>query len=92
MGGIDKADMLCSICGVGRKSNKWWLHRIFFSLVSRTLCNAYVVYKKLIEPSITSLEFHRNIAQSLITLSKQPKFGRLLSTLSHSSAKKRRNV
>ena len=50
MGGVDRADMLCSIYGVRCKSNKWW-HRIFFGLVSCTLCNAYVVYKKLIEPS-----------------------------------------
>ena len=61
MGGIDKDNMLCSIYGAGRKSKKWW-HRIFFGLVSHTLCNAYVVYKKLIEPSIRSLEFHRSIA------------------------------
>ena len=91
MGGVDKADMLCSIYGVGRKSKKWW-HRIFFGLVSLTLCNAYVVYKKLIEPSIRSLEFHCSIPQSLITLSKHPKIVRPLSTPSHGSAKKHRKV
>ena len=87
MGGVDKADMLCSIYGVGCKSERWW-HRIFFGLVSHTLCNAYVVYKKLIEPSIRSLEFHHSIAQSLITLSKQFP----LSTPSHGSAKKHGKV
>ncbi len=46
MGGVDKADMLCSIHGVGSKSNKWW-HRIFFGVLARTLVNAYVVYQKL---------------------------------------------
>ena len=86
MGGIDKADMSCSIYGVGRKSNKWW-HHIFFGLLSCTLCNAYTVYKKLIEPSII-LEFHCSIAQSLITLSKQPKVGKPRSTPSHVSVKK----
>ena len=91
IGGVDKADMLCSIYGVGRKSKRWW-HRIFFGLVSCTLCNAYVVYKKLIEPSIRSLEFHRSIAQYLITLNKQPKVGQPLSTPSHGSAKKHRKV
>ena len=91
MGGVDKADILFSIYGVGRKSKKWW-HRIFFCLVSRTLNNAYVVYKKLIAPPIRSLEFHRNIAQSLITLSKQPKIGRPLSKPSHGLTKKRRKV
>ena len=69
VGGVDKTNILCSIYVVGRKSNMWW-RRIFFDLVSRTLCNPYVVYKKLIEPSIRSLEFYRNIAQSLITFSK----------------------
>ena len=91
MGGVDIADMLCSIYGVRWKSKKWW-HHIFFGLVSCTLCNAYVVYQKLIEPSIRSLEFHRSIAQSLITLSKQPKVGQPLSTPSHGSAKKHRKV
>ena len=87
IGRVDKAVMLCSIYGVGHKSKKWW-HRIFFGLVSRTLCNAYVVYKKLIESSIRSLEFHHSISQSLITLN----VGRPLPTSSHGSVKKRRKV
>ena len=29
MGGVDKADMLCSLYGINRKSRKWW-HRLFF--------------------------------------------------------------
>ena len=70
IGRVYKANILCSIYGIGHKSKKWW-HRIFFGLVSCTLCNAYIVYKKLIEPSIRSLEFHHSIAQSLITLSTQ---------------------
>ena len=88
MGEVDKADMLWSIYGVDRKSKKCW-DRIFFGLVFRTLCNAYVVYKNLFEPSIRSLEFHRSIAQSL---SKQPKVGQPLSTPSHGSVKKHRKV
>ena len=92
MGGVDKADMLSSIYGVGRKSNKWWWHCIFFGLVSRTLCNIYVVYKKLIEPSMRSVKLYRSIAQSLITLSKQGKVGQRLSTLCHDSSKKHRKV
>ena len=91
MGGVDKADIQCSIYGVGRKSKKW-SHRIFFGLISRTPCNAYVVYKNLTEPSIRSLELHCSIAQFLITLSKQPKVGRPLSTPSHGPAKKRRKI
>ena len=83
--------MLSSIYDVGCKLNKWW-HRIFFGLVSRTLCNAYVVYKKRIEPSIRSLEFHRSIVQSLIILSKQTKVDRPTSAPNHGSAKKRRKV
>ena len=91
MGGVDKADMLCSIYGLSRKSKKWW-HRILFGALGRTLCNAYVVYKKHIDPSMNSLEFHCSIAQSLITLSKPPKVGQPLSTPSHGSATKRRKV
>ena len=29
MGGVDKADMLCAVQGLSRKSKKWW-HRVFF--------------------------------------------------------------
>ena len=29
MGRVDKADMLCSVYGIGRKSKKWW-HGILF--------------------------------------------------------------
>ena len=29
MGGVDKADMLCAVQGLNRKSKKWW-HRLFF--------------------------------------------------------------
>ena len=36
MGGVDKADMLCVLYGIGRKSRKWW-HRIFFGLINRTI-------------------------------------------------------
>ena len=91
MGAVDKADMLCSIYGVACKSKKWW-RRIFFGLVSRTLCNAYVVYKKLIESSIRSLQFPRSIVQSLITLIKHPKVGRPLAAPSLGLAKKHRKV
>ena len=73
----------------------WW-HHIFFGLVFRTLCNADVVYEKLIEPSVRfkfpQFKFHHSITQSFVTLSKQPKVGRPLSKPSHGLAKKRRKV
>ena len=34
MGGIDKADMSCSIYGVGRKSNKWWQPIMLYTRVN----------------------------------------------------------
>ena len=36
MGGVDKADMLCGLYGVSRKSKKWQ-HRMSFGLIDRTL-------------------------------------------------------
>ena len=71
MGGVDKADMLCSLHGIPRKSKKWW-HRIFVGLVDRSLCNAYVVYNKLEMESCNLRLFRRSVAQSLITLGKPP--------------------
>ena len=40
MGGVDKADMYCSLYGLGRKSKKCW-HRIFLGLIDRPLVNSY---------------------------------------------------
>ena len=72
MGGVDKADMLCAVHGLDRKSKKWW-HRIFFGIIDRTLINAYVAYCKTESSKITTLEFRRLVAQTLITLPQPPK-------------------
>lgn len=66
MGGVDKADMLCAVYGIGRKSKKWW-HRIFFGLVDHTLVNAAIAFKKIEKEGISLLNFRRTVAQSLIT-------------------------
>ena len=63
MGGVDKADMLCAVHGLDRKSKKWW-HRIFFGIIDRTLINAYVAYCKIESSKITTLEFRRLVAQT----------------------------
>ena len=62
MGGVDKADMYVSLYGTSRKSKKWW-HRILFGLIDRTVCNAYVVYKKLKDEKASLLDFRRSVAQ-----------------------------
>ena len=90
MGGVDKADMLCSLYGISRKSKKWW-HRIFFDLVDRSICNAYVVYNKLEMEGCKLLSFRRSVAQSLITIGKPPQVGPPISTpCNQATAKKRR--
>ena len=61
--GVDKADMLCAVHGLDRKSKKWW-HRIFFGIIDRTLINAYVAYCKIESSKITTLEFRRLVAQT----------------------------
>ena len=45
MGGVNKADMLCAVQGLNRKSKKWW-HRLFFGILDRTIINAQIVYSK----------------------------------------------
>ncbi len=79
MGGIDKADMLCSIYGINRKSKKWW-YRLFFVILDRTLINAMIAYNKLENANLATLLFRRYVAQSLIILSHKPSLGRPLRT------------
>ena len=75
MGGLDRVDMLCSLHGNSRKLEQW-CHRIFFGLLDRTLVNAYVVFRKLTGQCIPVLDFHRSVAQELLTLARLPKAGR----------------
>ena len=55
MGGVDKADMLISSYGLSRKSKKWW-HRIFFGLIDRALCNAFIAFNKITKAKMKSLD------------------------------------
>ena len=89
MGGVDKADMLCAVQGLSRKSKKWW-HRIFFGIVDRTIVNAQIAYSKFEGVSVSVLEFRRSVAQSLITLSRPVHVGRPRSTPSPLAPAKRR--
>ena len=78
VGGVDKANTLISHYGTSRKSKKWW-HHIFFGVIDRALCNAYVAYQKVIAEDIRSFNFRRSVAQLLITLGDPLKVGRPLS-------------
>ena len=89
MGGVDKADFYCAIYGLNRKNVKWW-HRLFFGLIDRALTNAYVIYCKVTDCKISSLQFRRNVTLALITLGHPPKVGRPLSLTSPLVSKKRR--
>ena len=75
MGGVDKAGMLCLLYSTSRKPKKWWI-AFFFGLVDRTICNAYVVYKKMSNENINLLNFRRSVAQSMIIKGKPPNLGR----------------
>ena len=91
MGGVDKADMLISFYGLSRKSKKWW-HRIFFGLIDRALCNAFISFNKMRGEKMKSLLFRRMIAQSLITRGRVPKFGRPLSSATPVTSIKRKSM
>ncbi|XP_045103522.1 piggyBac transposable element-derived protein 3-like isoform X4 [Portunus trituberculatus] len=69
MGGVDKHDMLRQLYGTNRKSMKWW-HRIFWGLLDMCIVNAYVVYKES-HGSLPLLDFRRDLAQGLLTYSKE---------------------
>ena len=78
MGGVDKADMLCSLYGINRKSRKWW-HRLFFGVIDRIVVNSLVVHNKLEPKEMPLLGFRRMVAQYLMTAAKPPQIGRPLS-------------
>jgi hypothetical protein len=91
MGGVDKADMLCGIYSVNRKSKKWW-HRIFFGIIDRIFINAMMAYNKLGDTTLSALLFRRYVALSLVTSSHKPKVGRPLCTPPPLVAKKHRKT
>ena len=72
MGRVNKADMLSAIYGISRKSKK------IFGSMDRSLCNAFLVYKKLVNPDIKLLDFRQLVAQGLLTFGKPPEVGRPL--------------
>ena len=88
-GGVDKADVLTSSYGSSRKSKKWG-HRIFFGLIDRALCNAFIAFNKITKAKMKSLDFRRRVAQSLITRGRPPKIGRPLSYDPPAASKKRK--
>lgn len=90
MFGVDKADQLCAIYGIDRKSKKWW-HRIFFGLIDRIILNAQIAHNKFSLHPFNSLTFRRGVAQSLIALSKPSKPGRPANMQQPKSKKRRRS-
>ena len=79
MGGVDKADMLCAVQGLGRKSKKWW-YRIFLGIIDQTVVNAQITYSKLEKRPTSVLEFWRAATKAFVTRATPPKVGRPLST------------
>ena len=91
MGGVDKADMLCSVQGLSRKSKKWW-HRIFFGIVDRTIVNAQIAFSKIEGESVSVLDYRRAVAQALIARATPVRVGRPRSTPSPQVPTKRRKT
>ena len=89
MGGVDKADMLCAVQGLGRKSKKWW-HRIFFGIIDRTVVNAQVAYSKIEGKSVSVLQYRRAVVQALITHATPAKVERPRAASSSTVVPKRR--
>ena len=79
MGGVDKADMLCAVQGLNRKSKKWW-HRLFFGILDRAIVNAQIVYSKRERETVSVLDFRRQVAHALILLGRPPQIGRPISS------------
>ena len=72
MGGVNRHDMLRQVYGVNCKCMKWW-HRIFFGAFDVAIVNAFVftvLYVKAdTAAKISLLDFRRELAQGLLTLS-----------------------
>ena len=88
MGGVD-LHMLIVAHGLGHKSKQWW-HRIFFSLIERALSSSRITYNKDNAVKLSTLEYRRSVAQSLITMGRKPKIGWPLNSPSFSGTKRRK--
>ena len=55
-------------------------------LLDRTLANNFVVSKNLTHENMSMLTYRRHVMQSLITLAKPPKVGRLISNTTSSDS------
>ena len=91
MSEVDKADMLCSVQRLSRKSKKWWL-RIFFGLIDRTIINAQIAYSKIEGESVSVLDYRRAVAQALIARAIPVRAGRPRSMRSQQEPTKRRKT
>ena len=91
MSEVDKADMLCSVQRLSRKSKKWWL-RILFGIIDRTIINAQIAYSKIEGESISVLDYRRAVAQALIARAIPVRAGRPRSMPSQQEPTKRRKT
>ena len=66
MKGVDLADQRKAAYEIDRRSACKFYLRIFFDMLDLFICNAYVVYGSLNLDSMTSLDFRRAVAMSLL--------------------------
>ncbi|XP_067225208.1 piggyBac transposable element-derived protein 4-like [Chanodichthys erythropterus] len=65
MGAVDKVDMMDSFVGCTRKTLKWY-KKLFFHFVDLAVHNAFIVYKKKQDSSLTYQKFRQNLVRQLV--------------------------
>ena len=67
MGGVDRADQLCTSYNFARKSVKWW-RKLFFWLLETAIVNSYILFNKQRSrgEQLTHLKYRRQLIMQLV--------------------------
>ena len=72
MGGVDRSDRMAQTYSVSRQSKKWWF-RLFYYFLDTAIANSYILYHNSPNhPTITELEFVKNLSLALIGSASSP--------------------
>ena len=64
MDGVDRADQYCVYYSFHRKTVKWW-RKVLFWAIEVGIVNSYLLYKQIVKPPLTHLQYRRQLILSL---------------------------
>ena len=82
MGGVDLLDSLLGLYRIRTRSKKWY-HRLFFHMIDVTVCNSWLLYRRILEQhgqdhpqnigNLSLLQFKTELAKVLTTIGTKQK-------------------